>query len=76
MPFFVLISVTFLFSTLTVSTAEAANTVAAAQREVDRLRTIAAEKYEAANETNIRIKSLEREMSRLSAEAEDCQKKT
>ena len=69
MPFFVLISVTFLFSTLTVSTAEAANTVAAAQREVDRLRTIAAEKYEAANETNIRIKSLEREMSGLSAEA-------
>jgi len=35
--------------------------VASAQREVDRLRTIAATKFEAANEANIKIKNLERE---------------
>lgn len=38
-----------------------APTVASAQREVDRLRTLAAEKFEAANETNIRIRKLEQE---------------
>jgi cell wall-associated NlpC family hydrolase len=39
--------------------------VANAQREVDRLRTLAAEKYEAANEATIRIKQLERETAVL-----------
>lgn len=38
-----------------------APSVASAQREVDRLRTIAATKFEAANEANIKIKNLERE---------------
>ena len=41
--------------------AAAAPRVDAAQREVDRLRTVAAEKYEAANESTIRIAQLERE---------------
>lgn len=44
-----------------------APSVASAQREVDRLRTLAAEKYEAANETNIRIRQLEKESSALIA---------
>lgn len=39
----------------------AAPTVESAQRDVDRLRTIAAEKFEAANDATIRIKFLERE---------------
>ena len=50
---------------LTPGTAAAAPTVASAQREVDRLRTLAAEKYEDANEANIRIKALERETGAL-----------
>jgi cell wall-associated NlpC family hydrolase len=41
--------------------AAAAPSVASAQREVDRLRTLAAEKYEAANDATIRIRILERE---------------
>lgn len=45
----------------------AAPSVASAQRDVDRLRTLAAEKYESANETNIRIKQLEKENSALIA---------
>ena len=36
----------------------AAPTVESAQNEVDRLRTLAAEKFEAANEATIRIKQL------------------
>lgn len=47
--------------------AVAAPSVASAQRDVDQLRTLAAEKYEAANEANIRIKQLERENSALVA---------
>ncbi len=43
----------------------AAPTVANAQREVDRLRTVAAEKFEAANEATIRIAALERETGLL-----------
>ncbi len=43
----------------------AAPTVASAQREVDRLRTVAAEKFEAANEATIRVAALERETSIL-----------
>jgi cell wall-associated NlpC family hydrolase len=45
--------------------AAAAPSVASAQREVDRLRTLAAEKFEDANEATIRIKSLERETGAL-----------
>ena len=41
--------------------AQAAPTVASVQRDIDRLRTLAAEKYEAANEATIRIKSLQKE---------------
>ena len=47
------------------SVSVAAPSVASVQREVDRLRTVAAEKYEAANEANIRIKALEKEMQIL-----------
>jgi cell wall-associated NlpC family hydrolase len=47
------------------SVSSAAPSVASVQREVDRLRTIAAEKYESANEANIRIKALEKEMQVL-----------
>ena len=35
--------------------AQAAPTVASVQREIDRLRTLAAEKYEAANEATLKI---------------------
>lgn len=62
-------------SSISVVETSAAQTVASVQREVDRLRTIAAEKYEEANETNIRIKNLEREMASLSAEGKIVQKK-
>uniref|UniRef100_UPI00404B8335 NlpC/P60 family protein n=1 Tax=Candidatus Planktophila sp. TaxID=2175601 RepID=UPI00404B8335 len=51
--------------TLIPSVSSAAPSVASVQREVDRLRTVAAEKYEAANEANIRIKALEKEMQIL-----------
>lgn len=47
------------------SVSVAAPSVASVQQEVDRLRTLAAEKYESANETNIRIKALEKEMQIL-----------
>ena len=45
--------------------AQAAPTVASVQREIDRLRTLAAEKYEEANEAKIRIKSLQNETGAL-----------
>ena len=45
--------------------AQAARSVETAQREVNRLRTLAAEKYEDANEATIRIKALERETGAL-----------
>ena len=41
--------------------AVAAPSVASVQREIDQLRTVAAEKYEAANEATIRIAGLEKE---------------
>jgi cell wall-associated NlpC family hydrolase len=50
-------------------TAFAAPNVSAAQKEVDRLRTLAAEKYEAANEATIRIANLERETKMLRQQA-------
>lgn len=50
---------------ITPGVAEAAPSVASAQREVDRLRTLAAEKFEDANEATIRIKALEKETNSL-----------
>lgn len=47
------------------SPALAAPTTKSAQQEVDRLRTLAAEKFEAANETNFRIRKLEEETGAL-----------
>lgn len=43
------------------TTASAAPSVSSAQNEVNRLRTVAAEKYESANEATIKIAALERE---------------
>ena len=45
--------------------AQAAPSVASVQQEVNRLRTLAAEKFEDANEATIRIKALERETGAL-----------
>ncbi len=50
-----------MYMALSANPAIAAPTVQSAQREVDRLRTLAAEKFEAANEINIRIRKLEQE---------------
>jgi len=69
MPIFII--VVLLMLGLTPSNGWAAPTVASAQREVDRLRTLAAEKFEAANEATIRIKELEKQTAILeSREAE------
>jgi len=56
------LAVSFLLST---GPLWAAPTVSAAQKEVDRLRTLAATKYEAANEASIKIAALEREAKSL-----------
>jgi cell wall-associated NlpC family hydrolase len=45
--------------------AHASPSVASVQRDIDQLRTLAAEKYEAANEAAIRIKSLKKETGAL-----------
>ena len=45
--------------------AQAAPSVASGQRDIDRLRTLAAEKFESANEAKIRIKSLQKERDSL-----------
>ncbi len=45
--------------------AQAAPSVASVQRDIDRLRTLAAEKFEAANEAKIRIKTLQKERDSL-----------
>jgi peptidoglycan DL-endopeptidase CwlO len=66
MPVIIVIAL-FLSSILAAPSAVAAPSVASAQRDVDRLRTLAAEKYEAANEANIRIKQLEKESVTLQA---------
>lgn len=63
MPFLILIC--SLLLGLTPAASWAAPSVASAQREVDRLRTLAAEKFEAANEATIRIKELEKQTSVL-----------
>lgn len=56
------------------SIAFAAPTVETAQREVDKLRTLAAAKYEAANEATIRIKQLQAETSVLRKKEEGLRK--
>jgi len=63
-----------LLFTLTPSPAFAAPTLETAQREVDRLRTLAAEKFEAANDATIRIRSLERETAVLEQQEAKLQK--
>lgn len=63
MPIFILVIALLLG--FTPSSSWAAPSVANAQREVDRLRTLAAEKYEAANEATIRIKQLEQQTAVL-----------
>lgn len=54
-----------LFFASLVAPAQAAPTVVAVQREIDRLRTLAAEKFEAANEAKIEITNLMRESRNL-----------
>lgn len=53
----------------------AAPTVTSAQREVDQLRTLAAEKYEAANEAKIKILELKRQTTKLKESSESIQSK-
>jgi cell wall-associated NlpC family hydrolase len=48
--------------------------VASVQREIDRLRTLAAEKYEAANEATLKIKALQKETRTLQQREEIIQK--
>jgi cell wall-associated NlpC family hydrolase len=64
----VLVLIFLLVLGLTPSASWAAPTVASAQREVDRLRTLAAEKFEAANEATIRIKELEKQTDLLESQ--------
>ena len=52
----------------------AAPTLETAQQEVDRLRTVAAEKFEAANDATIRIRGLERETAALEQQEAKLQK--
>jgi len=54
--------------------AQAAPSVASVQRDIDRLRTLAAEKYEAANEATLKIKALQKETRTLQQREEIIQK--
>jgi len=72
MPIFILI-VALLFGLMPTG-AWAAPSVASAQREVDRLRSLAAEKFEAANEATIRIKQLEKQTAILESRESDLRK--
>lgn len=63
-----------LYFGLTPYVSSAAPTLETAQREVDRLRTVAAEKFEAANDATIRIRSLERETAALEQQEAKLQK--
>ncbi len=54
--------------------AQAAPSVASVQRDIDRLRTLAAEKYEAANEATLKIKALQKETGALQQREEIIQK--
>lgn len=56
--------------TVHMTVASAAPTLETAQNEVDRLRTLAAEKFESANEAALRIKTLEKERRVLSSREE------
>ncbi len=56
--------------TVHMTVASAAPTLETAQNEVDRLRTLAAEKFESANEAALRIKTLEKERGVLSSREE------
>jgi peptidoglycan DL-endopeptidase CwlO len=63
-----------LYLGLTPYVSSAAPTLETAQRQVDRLRTVAAEKFEAANDATIRIRSLERETAALEQQEAKLQK--
>lgn len=63
-----------LYLGLTPYVSSAAPSLETAQREVDRLRTVAAEKFEAANDATIRIRSLERETAALEQQEAKLQK--
>ena len=69
-----LIFIFVLYLGLTPYVGSAAPTLETAQREVDRLRTVAAEKFEAANDATIRIRSLERETAALEQQEAKLQK--
>lgn len=60
-----LLFIFILYFGLTPYMSSAAPTLETAQQEVDRLRTVAAEKFEAANDATIRIRGLERETAAL-----------
>ena len=68
------LTLVWLFLFLSSTFAIAAPTVASAQREVDKLRTLAAAKYEAANEATIRIKQLQAETTLLRKKEEGLRK--
>lgn len=63
-----------LYLGLTPYVSSAAPTLETAQQEVDRLRTVAAEKFEAANDATIRIRNLERETEALEKQEAKLQK--
>jgi len=69
-----LIFIFVLYLGLTPYVGSAAPTLETAQREDDRLRTVAAEKFEAANDATIRIRSLERETAALEQQEAKLQK--
>jgi cell wall-associated NlpC family hydrolase len=73
-PVPIFIIVLLLLLGLTPSNSWAAPTVASVQREVDRLRTLAAEKFEAANEANIRIRELEKQTAILEGRESELRK--
>jgi cell wall-associated NlpC family hydrolase len=73
-PVPVFIIVLLLLLGLTPGNSWAAPTVASVQREVDRLRTLAAEKFEAANEANIRIRELEKQTAILEGRESELRK--
>ena len=54
--------------------AQAAPSVESVQRDIDQLRTLAAEKYEAANEATLKIKALQKETGTLQQREEIIQK--
>ncbi len=69
-----LLFIFILYFGLTPYMSSAAPTLETAQQEVDRLRTVAAEKFEAANDATIRIRGLERETAALEQQEAKLQK--